>query len=76
MDALSPELKGDIEKTFGKPKEWRRKLSLIKLRKLGSKIGLQKGYVRGMSRETLLPFLLDQWNAGESSQTGLRTMKR
>ena len=75
MDPLTPELKDDIEKKFGKPNQWKRALSLIKLRKLGNKIGLQKGYVRGMSRETLLPFILDQWNAGQSSSTGLCIIK-
>ena len=65
MLPLSPELKKQIEKSFGKPAEWGRKLSLIKVRKLGSKLGIQKTAVKGMSKETLLPLLIETWSASE-----------
>ena len=58
---LSQKLKRTIVSKFGKPEEWKSKLSLIKLRKLGHKIGMQRAAVKGMSAQTLLPFLLKTW---------------
>ena len=67
MLPITLELKQDTEKTFGKSTEWGRKLSLIKLRKLSLKIGMEQEFVKSMPKETLLSVLLKQWGESDNA---------
>ena len=66
MLPITLELKKDAEKTFGKPKKWRR-LSLIKVRKLGRKIGMEQERVKSMPKEALLSVILKNWGESDNS---------
>ena len=67
MLPITLELKKDTEKTFGKPTEWRQNLSLLSLRKLGRKIGMEQQSVRSMPKETLLSVILNKWGESDNS---------
>ena len=67
MLPITLELREDTGSTFGKSTEWRRKISLISVRKLGRKIGMEQERVKSMPKEALLSVILKQMGESDNS---------